>query len=365
MTRAWLLGALVAGAFLAPACSDAERPSGAPDGSGGGGKAGGGPGGKAGSKNTDAGESAGGSDGGAGDTGSGGAGEGGAEAGEGGSAGSSLGGAGPEPIPPVGDPPLCRHQPEFDAGTLLPLSGAGDDLLQAVTPDERIIAWKNGAAFFVAERADPEGAFGAPLEVIGGSQYEAVSLSADGLVLVAVTRELSVVEVFREPGQAFDAANADAGDFEEFNGTFAGIPGAGKVLTDAVLSADGSSFFYSHFLSHHATGERATLYESLRTAGLWSGSSFDLGSLLYGNASQRRVPTGVSSDLLTLFYRDEVEGDFRAAWRINPQVPFEYSEVLEPGDGVQAAAPNSECSKLYFSAQGDDDLDLFVAVVTN
>ena len=282
--------------------------------------------------------------------------------GEAGATSTAMGGAAPDPIPPVGDPPVCVHERTFAQGGLLALSAAGDDLLQAVTPTESTIAWKNGDHFYIADWDEDAEAFGAPLEVAGGAQYSAVSLSPDGLVLIGVTHELSVLEQTRAAGAAFADADPGAGDFEEFNATLATIPVANQVLADAVVSADEASFFFSHFSSTYS-GSYASVYESHRSGGVWSFSSSDLGKSLYGSEQKRRVPTGVSSDSLTLFYFDQVSGDFRAAWRVNTQVPFNYSEVLALGTGTKSAAPNAACTRIYFSAQGANGLDLFVSSV--
>jgi hypothetical protein len=189
-----------------------------------------------------------------------------------------------------------------------------------------------------------------------------VSLSPDGLVLIGVKDDLSVVEQTRGVGEAFDDANPSAGDFAEFNATLATVPIANQVLADPVIGADDASFFFSHFSSSYS-GSYARVYESHRSGTAWSFASADLGKVLYGSEQKRRVPTGVSSDSLTLFYRDDVNGDFRAAWRVNTQVQFNYSEVLDLGAGVEAAAPNAPCSRIFYSAQGANDLDLFVAQV--
>jgi hypothetical protein len=86
--------------------------------------------------------------------------------------------------------------------------------------------------------------------------------------------------------------------------------------------------------------------------------------LLYAAEQKRRIPTGISYDSLTLFYRDEVQGDFRAAWRVNTQVAFDYSEVVDLANGVVAAAPGASCQRIYYSAPGASGLDLFVAEAT-
>jgi hypothetical protein len=257
-----------------------------------------------------------------------------------GSAGSNpVGGAGPDPQPPVGDPPLCAHGRVFAAGTQLPLSGAGDDLLQAITPDDLTLAWKNGDHFFVADWDGENGGFLPPHEVANSAQYLAVTLSPDGLQLIGVKHDLTLVEQTRGALEAFVDSTPQAGDFAEFNATRASIPLANQVLADVIVGWNDASLFFSHFTTGYA-GSRATVYESYE---------------------QRRIPTGVSADLLTLFYFDEVNGDFRAAWRVNTQVPFDYAEVLAVGTGVKAAAPTASCQRVYYSAPGTNGLDLFVA----
>jgi len=310
---------------------------------------------------------------GGGQSGSGHSGETSAEAGQGGSSSAGTGsvdmpmaGAGPvpDPTPPVGDPPICPHDKSWAQGTRLAISGAGDDVLQAITPDELSIAWKNGAHFYVADRDDSAAAFGAPHEVANGAQYNSVALSSDGLLLVAIRDDLRVVEQVRTAGEAFSDPDPGPGDFQDFDNTLATIPLPNQVLTDAVLGGDDASFFFSHYLSSDA-GSRPSLRESRRSNGGFSFGGPNPGELLYASGAKRRVPTGVSSDLLTLFYFDQVKGDFRAAWRINTQEPFTYSETLSPGAGTQAAAPNQACNRLYYSADGSDGVDLFTSNVSN
>lgn len=284
----------------------------------------------------------------------------------GGSAGSAtagsnaLGGAGPDPLPPTGDPPLCAHGRAFAAGVRLPLSGAGDDLLQAITPDDLTIAWKNGDHFFVADWEGENGGFAEPHEVAGSAQYTAVTLSPDGLQLIGLKPDFTVVQQTRSALTAFDDPTPEAGEFAEFNAARASIPLANQVLADVLVGWNEAALFFSHYTAGYA-GSRATVFESFRSGEAWSFSTPDLGKLLYAKDEQRRVPTGVSADLLTLFYLDEVNGDFRAAWRVNTQVPFDYSEVLALGAGIKAAAPTASCQRIYYSAPGSNGLDLFVA----
>jgi hypothetical protein len=368
LNRTTVAALLLLGGLALAACSDAKRPS-SVVGSGGNGS-GARPGlVHGGGDDAVAGDDAGGSDGtSAGERNSSAAGNGTHSGGvsEGGGAGtgvagsSTLGGAGTDPIPPEGDPPLCAHGRAFAAGTLLALSAAGDDVLQAVTPDELTLAWKNGEHFYVADWDGENGVFGAPVEVAGSAQYRSIALSSDGLQLIGIKHDLTVVEQTRSALQPFADAAPGAGDFQDFNLTRASIPVANQELGDAVLGPDDSSFFFSHYTTSYM-GSNATLFESRRSGGVWNFTSSDLGKLLYADDQKRRIPTGISSDALTLFYVDQVEGDFRAAWRVNTQVAFDYSEVLNLADGVVAAAPGASCQRIYYSAPGANGLDLFVA----
>ncbi len=365
MTKLRLLSVLVVTAGVAGACADADRPSSPSGGSGTGGESGSSPVGGSGATHA----------GGAGDGASGGTGSAiGGEAGGGNLGGAAAGtGAGGESgmdgevaaggtgeiFPPVGPTPVCATGVLWGTGTRLALSGAGDQVLQAVTSDELSIAWKSADTFYVADRAQTGDPFGSPLPVASSDQYNAVTLSADGLRLVAVTKDLRVLEQARQPGMPFDEAQPGEGAFTKFNSAILGDPSPGKVLEDAVLSADGASFFYSYFLMD-VSGAAPT--ESRLSDGSFNLAGLSLGAPLQGDADgNRRIPTGLASDTLTLFYRDDVEGDFRAAWRVNRDVPFEASEVVSPAAGTVAAAPNADCSMLYFSAPGTEGIDLFVS----
>ncbi len=44
---------------------------------------------------------------------------------------------------------------------------------------------------------------------------------------------------------------------------------------------------------------------------------------------------------------------------MNTNVKFSETEVIELGAGVRAVAPNQTCQRLYFSADGENDVDIF------
>jgi hypothetical protein len=61
-----------------------------------------------------------------------------------------------------------------------------------------------------------------------------------------------------------------------------------------------------------------------------------------------RIPRGVSSDGLTLFYDDLVRGIARAAWRETRSAPFTI--FVDLGSRPRAQ-PNTACDRLYFTDQ--------------
>jgi hypothetical protein len=65
------------------------------------------------------------------------------------------------------------------------------------------------------------------------------------------------------------------------------------------------------------------------------------------------IPTGLSSDGLTLFFFDPARNAARAAWRSAVGAPFTWFRDL-PHKGV--VAPGNGCQCLYYSQQGDGAL---------
>src|SRR6185503_4110370 len=93
--------------------------------------------------------------------------------------------------------------------------------------------------------------------------------------------------------------------------------------------------------------------------GQWGFGQALLGSeLLWAAGQARRAPTGVSSDRLTLFYRDDVTAETRAAWRERPDGEFDAYQTL---DGLERVVPDGPCDRVYFSAPGASGIELFVA----
>jgi hypothetical protein len=138
------------------------------------------------------------------------------------------------------------------------------------------------------------------------------------------------------PGGARGGGDAgDAGDDAGDAGDDAGDAGDGDA---ALAHGDGPS----------------TLYEARwdATSMQWNaGVALTNPELASADGTHRRRPTGASSDDRTLFFFDEVTGVERAAWRDAPALPFTHFEDLP---ATPEAAPNADCSVLYFRGQSLD-----------
>ena len=276
------------------------------------------------------------------------------DAGAAGAAGSA-GGAG-EPDDDANAPePVCMRGLTWASAERLSVSMAGDDVLQSLTPDGLTLMWKNDGRLYVADRSSTAESFGQPSEVPAELGFDSASLSPDGLRLIG-SRDLGFTETVREArGEAFSALSDDQA-FVPFNRAVMGTP-TDELALEPLLSADASHLVYS-FVSPSNADARPTLYET-EWLGQWSfGTALAGQKLLWSTGSERRLATGLSSDRLTLFYWDELEGELRAAWRARTDRTF---SSFERQGTMLRAAPNGSCTELYYSDEGTAGLDLFQA----
>jgi hypothetical protein len=256
-----------------------------------------------------------------------------------------------EPVPV----PTCTPGVRFGSGRPLALSTADDDLLEGITPDELTLVFSAGGHFYVAERDSVTDDFGAPVEVAAGLGFGSLTVSSDGLRLIGAGAS-GFAELARPARTETFGDEPNDADFVPFNAAVQGTPTDESAL-EPLLAMDDTLLVYS-FVSPSNEGARPTLYAS-EWLGQWSFGQPLLGAeRLWASGQARRVATGVSSDGLTLFYRDEVAGEFRRAWRRRLSEEFDAFESL--GDW-ERAAPNAACDELYYSAQNEGSVDLFVA----
>ena len=262
------------------------------------------------------------------------------------------------PLPEAG----CDPNATWSSGTRIAASTADDDLLDSITPDELSIAWTGGPSgsrvVYYADRASTSDAFGG-VQSLATNQFTAdrVALSPDGLRLVVVDADptLGFSELTRTArmGAGNTFASPTPGGFTNINADT-----GGKSVGDPVVGSSDTSFYYSLY----GSGATTTVYRSLRLtpADPWGGgAALNVASGLLASGSQRRRPTGISSDNITLFFFDEVSSTERAAWVNQSTGSFDTFADL----GARTwAAPSTTCATLYYTSAGTSMLDLFFAM---
>ena len=271
----------------------------------------------------------------------------------GGVAGSGEGGApdAPEPAPV----PICSRATRWNTGRTLALSTPDDDLLEGVTPDGLTLVFAAGGRFYLADRDSTRADFVAAVEVAADLGWDSVSVSSDGLRLIGAG-PTGFAEIARAArGEPF-TNQPDSSSFEPFNAALSGTP-TNEIAVEPLLGVEDTLLVYS-FVSPSNEAARPTLFAS-DWLGQWSfGQPLPGVERLWAQGQTRRIATGLSSDGLTLFYRDDVEGEFRSAWRRRLTDAFDAFQSL--GD-LARAAPDGACQELYYSESAGGGLDLFVA----
>jgi hypothetical protein len=249
-----------------------------------------------------------------------------------------------------------------------------DTILDAVTPDELTIAWTAGAvasrAIYVADRASTSASFGSP-QAISASAFAAdrAALSPDGLRLVVVNADRQGFSELTRASRSATFGSPGTGFYGNFD--MAGALPSGEAYGDPVLDAYDEVFYYSQYPtqvpdggSGDAGAATPTIYSTARLlptdpwpqgAPLSLDSSMSLGEV----GGRLRRPTGVSADVQTLFFWDEMSATERVAW-MNVSTGV-YDTFVDLGSR-EMAAPNLSCTVLYYSAPGvTSTLDLFYA----
>lgn len=290
--------------------------------------------------------------------------------------------------------PACSPTGKWSSSSVPLGFGPGARLL-GMTPSETTVVFSrttSGAtAYYYADRASSVGAFGTPRAIdtfanLDPSQGFAVT--ADGLVLIgardthvgfaqiarhtlaepfvgsgrvrvvpppppvtdaAVTTNLDGSVVASDAGAPVGAGDLDASvavadeaPFATFN-TFA--IQAGEVDSAPVVSENGTTLYYHTDIFGFASVKTAT-----KTSGIWGDSQYLSATLFSSGSTGYKLPTGISSDELTLYFFDAAAQTEKAASRDVPGIPFDSASTL---GAFPDGKPNSTCTRLYFTASGD------------
>lgn len=254
-------------------------------------------------------------------------------------------------------PTVCVPKASWGAPERLGLSTAADDVLGAVTPDELSIAWMSGGEVHYADRDSADVEFSGEHIIPESDVYFAqVTLSPSGLDLIGVRLDGTGFGVLTRSarGEAFQG-EPDEAPFEALYGAPAANLSNGP-FADPVVSENGAHLFYSALeLDSNAS---ASIYDARGSDGTWPWGTALAGALLHSQEGAFRRPTGVASDLRTLFYWDELAGEARLSFRPRLDAAFSGWESLGMRRNV---TPNRACDRLYYAAPGSAGDDLFVS----
>jgi hypothetical protein len=254
---------------------------------------------------------------------------------------------------------ICPPGEAWDVGAIVDeVSSPSGEIIASVTPDETSLAWVEPAAgtaiIHYVDRGDLSMPFGFPQDLIGASldPIHGIALSQDGLRLVTVLAGgLGFVEYTRAyRGEPF--AKPTSAPYQSINAIAAQQPGL--TFADPVLSGNDGVFIYSQFAG--ITGP--TVFESQRI-GLepWPVGVSLSGPLLTMVEGKRRRPTGLSADLRSLFYHDDVSGQLRVAFR--SESTGQFTSAFDINAGISGQANNS-CTRLYYTGQKDGKTRVWV-----
>jgi hypothetical protein len=268
----------------------------------------------------------------------------------GGGAGIAIAGRGEEPDPCTErpeDPPaasgVCEPGASWSAGEPVAVMADGSDPFIAITPDELTLLFLHVTSVgeaMIADRADATDDFGTPVPVgIEG----VVGVSPDGLRVLVRAFDGTLQEAARAgAGEEFGAPAEGA-----FNLINAAALADGSSLTAPVIAPDDHTLYY---LAVPPDGTDYPLHVSTRTgAGAWPVGTAVEACELRSFEGFNPVPTGVSSDGLTLFFWDSFYAVARAAFRDDAGGPFVWFDDL---GSLVSAQSNAACNRLYYSADG-------------
>jgi len=256
--------------------------------------------------------------------------------------------------PDAADSTVCDPAAIFGAPALLSLSNDGlDEFLGTIT-----IAWttESGHVHY-SDRASTAVDFQVPQPVPGDFAVDRAALSPDGLRLAIVSADRrSLLEAGRATrDDPFGAP--DIGAFVVLDDYAATTMSPGESFGDPVFGPDDRVLYYSQF----GGGRTKTVVLTQR---LFAGDPWPIGIALStpelaAQGSSRRRPTALAADGRTLFFWDETSSTERAGFYAPDRVTFERFVDL---GALRGAVPNGVCNRLYFSAGGQNSVDLFSAV---
>ena len=251
--------------------------------------------------------------------------------------------------PVVGDPEaICAPDVVIGAGTLLPISTSADDVGLSVTPDGLSAAWTTALGDVITihyvDRSTTSAAFGPEQIVTGAYGSRRVALRSDGLGLAAVNADglgFSYLER-AERTEAFGAPSVGPFALLATQGADELGP-AGERFDNPVFARHDMFLLYTRVGAASSRTFVSTRFSS--TAPFAGGAPFAEEAL----GSGRRIVTGASEDVRSLFVWDEVAEKSRLV-TLNASSLVVGNVELGAMRDVQ---PSADCKTFWFGREGD------------
>jgi hypothetical protein len=239
--------------------------------------------------------------------------------------------------------------------------------LVTMTSDELTVAWVLDAGggkgnVFITSRSDTSSAFGAAipvptktssvttfeggLPIDGGDPYFAydrVALSTGGLVIGVSVDLRHFGSVIYLGGNSFE--DLTEGPYASLT---ASLMMATEKLGDPTLAPSALDLVYSHY----GANAMLSVYETTRlTLGSnWQPGAGDNGPAIQESNGQRKHPTSLTADRLTLFYWDDMTQEGWYSLRSPASGSFNTGTAL--GSAYMSPQINADCSRLYYVTPG-------------
>lgn len=248
---------------------------------------------------------------------------------------------------------ICPASVVLGAGTLLPISTAEDDSGLSVTPDGLSAAWTTAAGGIVTvhyvDRASATDGFGPARLVTGAFGSRRVALQHDGLGLALVNADgLGFAYLARaDRTQIFAAATTQPFELLAAQGIEDLAP-AGERFDNPVFARGDMFLFYTRV---GPTASRTFVSTRFSTSAPFAGGAPFAEAALggEGEGGQRRVVTGASEDVRTLFVWDEVAEKSRL---VTLTASSAVAGDVELGT-MRDVQPSADCTTFWFARGGD------------
>jgi hypothetical protein len=239
---------------------------------------------------------------------------------------------------------ICALPTEVGAvSPISPAASSGDDLLAAMTPDERTIAWFAGSVLHVSDRADASAPFGPAVVVVppdAGIAPTRAAFVSDGLRLIVASSDRKSFFEMTRTNRSEPFAGADRSRFA----ALVALAGDGDGrLGWPVLSADDRVLYFVF-----EEGAIRTVRRSVRASAT---AAFGPSAIVTGDGlggAGGPVPTFLSTDELTLLVWSPSAGGAKVARRATAGVPF--GRLADFG-ARRFVVASEDCERLYYSAK--------------